>query len=130
MRARRKERCYMDKERNKSTFGDFIKKKRKEKGITLRCLASKMGISLTYLHDVETSRRIPPIRHLYEMAQNLCTSEEEKYQLYDLAAAARCEAPVDLVPYIMEHDALRMVLRKARDLHLGEEFWLEIVNFM
>ena len=41
-------------------FGEYIKSKRLEKGISLRELASKVGITPTYMSDIEKGRRNAP----------------------------------------------------------------------
>lgn len=40
-------------------FGDFLRKAREKKGVTLSALARFLGCSVPYLSDVETGRRNP-----------------------------------------------------------------------
>lgn len=44
-----------------STFGSNLRAARKERGLSLRALASKMEISAPYLSDIELGRRQPSI---------------------------------------------------------------------
>ena len=39
--------------RLRETFGEFISHKRKEKGLTLQLAASQLGITVSYLSDIE-----------------------------------------------------------------------------
>ena len=42
------------------TFGETLKKERVSKKLTLRELGSKVGISVSYLSDIEHGRKNPP----------------------------------------------------------------------
>lgn len=42
-----------------NTFGDFVRKARTAKGISLRCLADDLGYSAPYLSDIENGKRNP-----------------------------------------------------------------------
>ncbi len=41
------------------TFGETIRCHREQRGMTLRELAQKSGVSIAYVHDVETDKRAP-----------------------------------------------------------------------
>ena len=51
--------------------------------------------------------------------------------MYDLAAKDRDNtvAP-DISEYVKSNDAVRVALRKARNLNLGEQEWLKIIEKM
>lgn len=53
------------------TIGDNIKKIRKEKKLTQQQLAKEMGISRSYLSDVENNRYNPSIKTLISLANKL-----------------------------------------------------------
>jgi transcriptional regulator with XRE-family HTH domain len=42
-----------------NTFGDFVRKARMARGISLRALAEDLGYSSPYLSDIETGKRNP-----------------------------------------------------------------------
>lgn len=44
---------------HKMRFGDFIRAKRRKRKITLKDLAEKLGLSITYLGDIEKNKRNP-----------------------------------------------------------------------
>ena len=110
-------------------FGDFIAKKRVEKGITLREMAKKLEISAPYLSDIENDRRNPfELEKLEQLANILLLSEEERTIMFDLAGEKRDEVAPDLPDYIKDREYVSAALRTARDLDAGEEEWLEFVN--
>ena len=54
---------------NFKTFGEFIRQKRIDKGISLRKMAELMDYSPTYWSDIENGRRNPPS---IETLQHIC----------------------------------------------------------
>lgn len=65
------------------TFGEEIRKMRKEKGITMRELERRSGVSQGYLSQIETNQRTQPKRStLKKLAEGLDVSE---YDLMELA---------------------------------------------
>lgn len=114
---------------NEMSFGEFIAKKREEKKITLREMARLLKITPPYLSDIEKERRNPPDKDkLDELANILSLSEDECRYMYDLAGKKRNSISVDLPDYIMERDYVRVALRKAMDLEVGEEEWKKFVE--
>ena len=118
----------MNKNVNQS-FGEFIAKKRQEKRITLREMARLLQITPPYLSDIEKDRRNPPDKDkLDEIAEILSLNEKERRYMYDLAGKKRKSIALDLPEYIMERDYVRIALRKAMDLGVGEEEWRKFVE--
>lgn len=114
---------------NVNSFGEFIAKRREEKGITLREMAKKLNITPPYLSDIEKDRRNPPEKaKLDEIADILNLSVEEIRDMYDLAGKKRNAVSPDLPDYIMERDYVRVALRKAIDINAGEAEWLKFVE--
>jgi len=113
-------------------FGDFIKEKRLEKGINLRKLAEELDIAPAYMSDIEKNKRNSPSQEkMIKLVEVLGLSEEEKNYMYDLAAQERenTVAP-DISDYVMKLDAVRVALRKAKNLNLGEQEWMKIIENM
>lgn len=111
------------------SFGEFIASKREEKKITLREMARLLKITPPYLSDIEKDRRNPPDKEkLDSIALILSLSEEECSYMYDLAGKKRNAISPDLPEYIMERDYVRVALRKAIDLDIGEEEWTRFVQ--
>ena len=110
-------------------FGDFLKRKRTEKKITIRKMAEMLGITAPYLNDIEKDRRNPPEMEKLELiSQILMLSDEDKTTMFDLAGKKRNSVAPDLPDYIMERDYVAAALRTARDLDAGEAEWLKFVE--
>ena len=114
------------------TFGTFIKEKRLEKGINLRKLAELLELAPAYISDIENGNRNSPSPDKMEkLVEVLGLNEEERNEMYDLAAKDRDNtvAP-DISQYVKSNDLVRVALRKARNLNLGEQEWLKIIENM
>lgn len=111
-------------------FGKFVRQKREEKKINLRKLAEILDIAPAYMSDIEKSRRYPPDREKIEIiAKTLELTEEETNYLFDMAALAKDNTvSPDLPQYIMEHDIVRVALRRARDIDAGQEEWEKVMK--
>lgn len=104
-------------------FGKFIADKRKSLGITLRGMASELGIAPAYLSDIEKGRRYPPdMDKLIQMSKILKLTEDEKHIMFDLAGEGKNTIAPDLPEYIMSSEKVRVALRKAREV-ATEEDW-------
>ncbi|MDY4785099.1 helix-turn-helix transcriptional regulator [Pygmaiobacter massiliensis] len=114
---------------NYTNFGDFIAKKRIEKGITLREMAKQLEVSAPFLSDVEKDRRNPfDNDRLEKVSLILHLDEQEQSLMYNLAGRKRNTVAPDLPDYIMERDYVSAALRTARDLDAGEAEWLTFVE--
>lgn len=113
-------------------FGEFVKAKRMEKGISLRKLAEELEIVPAYMSDIEKGRRYPPDKEkIYKIAEVLTLDQEETDTLFDLAAYSRANGvSPDLSDYVMGVDNLRTALRKARDINAGEDDWQRIIDML
>lgn len=113
-------------------FGEFIKQKRTEKGLNLRKLAELMDIAPAYLSDIEKGKRNSPSpEKMSKLSELLELTEEEVLLMNDLAAEARTNtvAP-DISEYVMSNGSVRIALRKARELNLGDKEWMQIIESM
>lgn len=113
-------------------FGEFVKAKRMEKGISLRKLAEELEIVPAYMSDIEKGRRYPPDKEkIYKIAEILTLDQEETDTLFDLAAYSRANGvSPDLSDYVMSLGNLRTALRKARDINAGEDDWQRIIDML
>lgn len=110
-------------------FGQFLAEKRSEKGITLRGMATRLGVSAPYLHDVEKSNRYAPdLDKLKEIVRILCLTKEEEDEMYNLAGETRGEVAPDLPDYILGKEYIAVALRTARDSGAKKEDWLKFVE--
>ena len=112
-------------------FGEYIKQKRKEKNITLRAFADLVGIAPSYMSDIEKSKRNAPTQEILDkMIEVLNLSEDEKNELLDVAATSKDAIAQDLTEYVSENLNVRVALRKAKDLNLGDDEWIRIIEEM
>jgi transcriptional regulator with XRE-family HTH domain len=96
-------------------FGNYIKDKRLENKWSLRILAAKIGITATYLNDIETgSRPAPPEDKLMLIARtfNIDLDEQELYKYFDLAAKTRNTIPIDIENFLMINPMFIDFIRK------------------
>ena len=113
------------------SFGELAARKRAGSGLSLRALADKVGVSLTYLCDIEKGRRNPPdIGTLDRLADALGFTEEERLRSYDLSGESRGGVSADLPEYIMSNPYIRVALRKAKDKKASEDVWLRLISEM
>lgn len=113
------------------TFGEYIKEKRQNKSITLRAFADLVGIAPAYMSDIEKSKRNAPTQEILErMVEVLKLSNEEANELYDLAASSKDSIAQDLREYVSDNQSVRVALRKAKDLNLGDDEWIKIIEKM
>ena len=98
----------------KETFGEFIKKKRIEKNISLRAFSNLIDISSEYLSKIENGLRAAPNKKVIEkIAAKLILDDLEKDVLFDLAAESKpyISLALDLVQYIKENEMAYKTLR-------------------
>lgn len=110
-------------------FGEYIKQKRQEKGITLRGLADKLDIAPSYMSDIEKGKRNAPNQDtLNKMIEVLELTKEESNELLDLAATSKDAIAQDLTEYVSNNPNVRVALRRAKDLKLGDDEWIKIIE--
>ena len=115
------------------TFGQYIRAKRKasSKGLTLRDVAKKLGISLTMYCDIERNRRSPNEDFDYEgLANMLELNEDEKARMYDLAAIRLRTVPSDIEDVMMYSESgslARMALRMTNSGMADAEDWKKFI---
>ena len=111
------------------SFGEFLQKKRIEKGITLREMARILKISAPYLSDIQKGKRNPFNKDRFdELEHILLLTHEERIYMYDLAGKATNTLPADIGEYIMANKYVRDAIREAIDRNAGEEDWRKFVD--
>ena len=113
------------------SFGEFVKKKRQKLGITLRAFAEELHIAPSYMSDIEKGKRNAPTQDILEnMSKILKLNNEDKNTLLDLAANSKNEIAQDITTYVSENSKVRVALRRAKELNLGDEEWIKIIDEM
>jgi transcriptional regulator with XRE-family HTH domain len=64
-----------------SALGDFIKKKRTEKGITQKDLAIYLGFSNVFMGMIEKGKSGMPVEYTHKLAKRLGVTAEEVFKL-------------------------------------------------
>lgn len=100
--------------------------------MTLRRLASELGIAPAFMSDIEKGHRYPPNKEkLYEMARILKLDREETAKMFDLAAGERENGiSPDLPDYVMASPKARTALRMARDQGSSEAVWQKVIEML
>ena len=114
-------------------LGEFIEKKRKDMNISLRSFASMVGITATYLSDIEKGYRNPSdnVELLKKIAKTLQLSIDESRALYDMAAKHNADhVPLDIAEYITEFDVISDVIRIAKDYNVAGYDWQYFINYI
>lgn len=113
------------------SFGDFLRKKRKEKGFTVIEFARMLKTQPSHLTEIENGRRLPPDNDiLYRLADTLELDEEERKRLFDLAGVERGKAPKDCCDYIASRPYTWEAIRVAIETKAGENEWREVTDLL
>lgn len=121
-------------------FGKYIKNKRIEKRYTLIAAAKLLGISFSYLSDIENGKKLPPNslddNHkelMQKIKKHLELSEEEYEELVKLADKElmdRGHLANEINQYMIENPIATVALRKATKKNLSEDAWKKIIEEM
>lgn len=106
-----------------NSIGKMIKNKRNSLGYSLRKLARDASLSVTYLSDIETGRRVNIGKDIIDRICNVLSfSNEEIEEIYSLLGEKNNAIPGDVEDFIKNHPSLIPFLREAKR---GEhEDWL------
>jgi transcriptional regulator with XRE-family HTH domain len=115
-------------------FGDYIRKKRLDdpRGLTLSDVSKALGISLSFLSDIEHKRRraFSP-EQIETFSDYLELSDEERAWMYDLASRENREIPSDIEDIMMYEEAgsmARFALRQTKAGYATEEDWKQFIR--
>lgn len=101
------------------TFGEFITEKRDQLGHKRIYVANKLGVSATYVRDLEKGNRPAPHSELLLRLLSILDIDRESSEFFyalDLAAETRCDVPLDIKTFlILNQDIFYKLLRKMND---------------
>lgn len=110
-------------------FGDYISHKRQEMGFTLRGLAKELGLSASYISDIEKGNREPNEKSLLDsLVKVLELNSEEAEKLYDMAAEQKNELAQDVSEYVNENSLAKVALRTAKTHGATDEDWKKFIE--
>ena len=115
-------------------FGEYIRKKRQDdpRELTLHEISKVIGISLTYLSDIEAGRKRPfDTEAIEKFCAYLDLDDDEKARLYDLAAKEKKAVPADIEDVLMYEpigELARFALRQSNAGNITEEDWKKFIR--
>jgi len=103
---------------NKNKFGLFIRELRIKKNIGQRDLAKKIGVSPSYLNDIEKEKRsAPKLAVIKKLSKYLETNLDE---LNDLAGVSKKEVAPDISEYMEKNPKIISLIRSIKNNNLNE----------
>ena len=125
--------CIKPNEYTDKTFGVCIRKRREELKISVRELASKIGMSPVYLSDIERGNRTAPIGtgtkkdYMAELVRELQISPAEEEAFYEMAAVS-VDRYEDVKSYLAQNGRARIALRLADEHNIPDELWDDFIK--
>ena len=117
-------------------YGQFLKAKRisDSRELTLKDVAEELGVSVSFVSDVEQGRRKPYDEvKTQKLIRFLKLSEEDIALMYDLAAKENMKIPRDLDDIMMYSEAgemARFALRMTKKGIVDEDDWRQFIRYI
>lgn len=117
-------------------YGQFLRYKRISDGreLTLKDIAEELGVSVSFVSDVEQGRRKPYDEvKTQKLIEFLKLSEEEVALMYDLAAKENSKIPRDLDDIMMYTEAgemARFALRMTKKGVINDDDWKQFIRYI
>jgi len=115
-------------------FGEYVRKKRLDdpRELMLSDIARLIGISITYLSDIEAGRKKPfKAEGIEAFCDFLGLGEKEKAHIYDLAAKEKNAVPADIEDVLMYEpigELARFALRQSNAGNITEADWKRFIR--
>ena len=100
-------------------FGPFIREVRIQKGIGQRELASKIGVSASYLNDIEKDKRTAPKLDIIKKISKILSIDNKK--LNDLAGISKKTLAPDINDFISKNPKINSLIRTIQENDLNEK---------
>ena len=100
-------------------FGPFIREVRIQKGIGQRSLASKIGVSASYLNDIEKEKRTAPKLNIIKKISSILSIDNKK--LNDLAGYSKKSLAPDINDFIVKNPKINSLIRTIQENNLNEK---------
>lgn len=97
-----------------SEFGKALKDARQKAKKTLRETGARVGLSVSYMSDIEQGRKGAPDLETVRKLQDFLMVKDDK--LVILASEARTKRPTEIVQHIQNRPRLSVLLARARNL--------------
>jgi len=109
-------------------FGNYIRNLRLKKQIGQRELARKIGVSASYLNDIEQNKRPSPRVEVLEALTDVLQADIPT--INDLAGLSKNDLPPDILEFIRGSSELVSLLRLIKAYNLTDQEIMEFENFM
>ena len=109
-------------------FGNYIRNLRLKKKIGQRELARKIGVSASYLNDIEQNKRPSPRVEVLEALINVL--EADIPTINDLAGLSKNDLPPDVIEFIRGSSELVSLLRLIKAYNLTDQEIMEFENII
>jgi len=120
-------------------FGDYLAEKRKDRKMTIRFFAKEIGISPSFLCDLESNNRAFPSNSkvcpnlLNNIINCLKLNEEEATKLKSLADESMLRGDKiaqEISDYLKRVPEASLALRKANEKNVSKEKWDQIMKIL
>ena len=115
-------------------FGNYLNTLRINRGLTVRKLSNKSGLSASHISNIENGTKLPPRKDsLNSLCKVLDLSSEEQVKFFNLAAYARSnhkDIPEDLLIYMSNNKETINVIKLGKFLGYNDVTWKKIIKFM
>jgi phosphoenolpyruvate phosphomutase len=108
---------FVAKERDR-TFGEFIRGLREERSIGQRQLARVLGISPSYLNDIEKNKRLAPRTEIIQAIAEILQANPN--EIFDLAGKSKNSVPPDIAEIIRGTPEIISLLRTMNEHGLAD----------
>jgi transcriptional regulator with XRE-family HTH domain len=100
-------------------FSEYLKQHRAKAGLTMRGLADKLGISVSFISDMEKGNRLPSAWLAEAITKAFGMSEAEAVHMYDLLAEEKGGVPDDIIRMLLankeRYGEIREYLRRKKE---------------
>ena len=100
-------------------FGPFIREIRIQKGLGQRELASKIGVSASYLNDIEKDKRTAPKLDIIKKISKILSIDNKR--LNDLAGISKKTLAPDIDDFIAKNPKINSLIRTIQENNLNEK---------
>ena len=107
-------------------FGPFIRELRMQRGIGQRELASKIGLSASYLNDIEKEKRTAPKLSVIKKISSILSIDIKL--LNDLAGTSKKTLAPDINEFIIKNPKIGSLLRTIKESNLNDDQIKSIEN--
>lgn len=117
------------------TFGECVRKKRNELGLSVRAVAKELEMSAVYLSEIELGKRSAPsgtnsgINYMRKLINVLKLEKDEIHAFYSMAEMSLSRLS-DIGSYISKKPIVQAALRLAEEVNASDDEWEKFINHL